>query len=90
MTEWLAYEKVAGPLGAARTDLLMAKLMCTIANVNRGKGQKPYQVDQFMPRWDPEAPPERRPEMSGEEMLQAVKGLQRTMTRKRGKRGNAG
>lgn len=53
--------------------------MSVLANVNRGKRQRPYTAQQFMPKWDPEAPPERKPEMSGEEMLEAVKGYQRTM-----------
>jgi len=48
-------------------------LMSVIANSNRGKKQKPYKPDQFMPKWDPEAPPERRPAMDGQEMLRAVK-----------------
>lgn len=54
--------------------------MALLANVNRAKRIRPYTAQQFMPKWDPEAPPERRPEMSGEEMLQAVKGYQRTMS----------
>ncbi len=90
MTEWLAYEQVAGPLGPERLDYLFAQLMSTIANVNRGKGQKPYRSEQFMPTWDAGAPPVRRPEMSGEEILQAVKGIQRSLSRKGGRGGDAG
>lgn len=58
----------------------MASLMSVIANVNRGKGQRPYEVKRFLPQWDPEAPPERRPEMSPEDMLKAVKSAHRRMT----------
>jgi hypothetical protein len=54
-------------------------LMATIANVNRGKKQRPYEVKQFRPKWDPGAPPERKPEMSGHDMLAAVKGYNRRM-----------
>jgi hypothetical protein len=54
-------------------------LMAVIANVNRGKGVRPYKQEQFMPRWDPEAPPERKPEMSGQEMLRAVKSINNRM-----------
>lgn len=42
---------MAGPLGDERLDHLFAMLQATIANVNRGKRQKPYTPDQFMPKW---------------------------------------
>jgi hypothetical protein len=48
-------------------------LMSVIANSNRGKRQKPFKPEQFMPKWDPTAPPERPREMDGHEMLRAVK-----------------
>jgi len=48
-------------------------LAAVIANVNRTKRQKPYQAEQFIPKWDRDAPPERPAEMSGEDMLRAVK-----------------
>ena len=80
LTEWQAYERVAGPLGSTRVDALFAQLMSVIANVNRGKSQRPYRAEQFLPRWDPEAPAEHRPEMDGEQILRAVKRAQRRMT----------
>lgn len=73
LTAWEAYEKVAGPIGQERDDFLFAMLCSVIANANRGKRSKPFEAKQFMPKWDPDAPPERRPELSGEEMLRAVK-----------------
>lgn len=53
--------------------------MAVLANVNRRKGAKPYTADQFIPRWDREAPPERKPEMSGDEMLRAVKSINKRL-----------
>lgn len=58
--------------------------MAVLANVNRRKGAKPYTAEQFIPRWDPEAPRQRRPEMSGQEMLQAVKSINKRMGGKGG------
>lgn len=84
LTEWEAYERVAGPVGPERLDLLFASLMSTIANVNRSKKTKPFKPEQFMPRWDPKARPTPRPEMSGEDMLRAVKGYHRRMGGARG------
>jgi hypothetical protein len=60
--------------------------MTVLANINRRKGAKPYTVQQFMPQWDPGAPPERRPEMTGEEMLRAVKSINKRMGGKGGAR----
>jgi hypothetical protein len=83
LTEWEAYEKVSGPLGPERFDLLFADLASVIANAQRAKSQRPYRPDQFMRKWDPDAPPPRNPEMDGEEMLRAVKKLHRGMARER-------
>lgn len=66
---------MAGPIGDGRFDELFGRLMATIANVNRGKRQKPYTAEQFRPKWDPSAPPERRREMTGEDMLREVKRI---------------
>jgi hypothetical protein len=51
-------------------------LQATIANVNRGRTQRPYKADDFMPRWGvgkPAGP------MTGEDMLRAVKRVNKTM-----------
>jgi hypothetical protein len=84
LTEWEAYEAVAGPLGPARLDALFAQLMSVLANVNRSRRQRPYTAEQFMPQWDAEAPKQRRPEMSGEEMLRAAKRMTAADTARRG------
>lgn len=51
-------------------------LQATIANVNRGKGQRPYTGEQFTPKWGvmkPTGP------MTGEDMLRAVKKANKAM-----------
>jgi len=68
---------VAGPVGDERLDHLFSMLQATIANVNRGKNQKAYEPDQFMPKWGV-AKPQAGP-MSGHDMLEAVKKMNRRM-----------
>ena len=77
LTEWEAYERVSGPLGGERIDHLSAMLQATIANANRGKGQKVYEPEAFMPKWGV-AKPAAGP-MSGHDMLEAVKKLNKRM-----------
>lgn len=52
LAEWMAYEKVAGPLGADRGDIHSAVIAATVANVNRGK-KPPMKIADFVPDWDP-------------------------------------
>lgn len=77
LTEWEAYERVAGPVGDERLDHLFAMLQATIGNVNRSKKQKAYEPEAFMPKWGV-AKPAPGP-MSGHEMLEAVKRLNKRM-----------
>jgi hypothetical protein len=51
-------------------------LQATIANVNRGKGAKPYTAEQFLPRWGLSKP---AGPMTGEDMLRAVKRANKAM-----------
>lgn len=53
LSEWAAYERIAGPLGGARSDLSAAIVASTIANVHRAKGQPPVKPSRFIPDWDP-------------------------------------
>ena len=48
----MAYERVAGPLGPERHDVLSAMTQSTIANAANSKKGKKYEPRQFMPRWD--------------------------------------
>ena len=45
--EWMAYAKLE-PFGEERADLRAGIVASTIANVNRGKNQKPYKPTDFM------------------------------------------
>jgi hypothetical protein len=68
LTEWQAYERVAGPLGPARADVQAAIVAATVANANRTKGQPATPAD-FIPTWD------RKPEQSVEEQVQIAYAL---------------
>lgn len=62
LTEWQAYERVAGPIGPARGDVQSAIIAATVANANRTKG-KPATPADFVPTWD------RKPTQTVEEMV---------------------
>ncbi len=51
--EWMAYSRLE-PWGEDRDDLRMGIMASTMANVNRGKNQKPYKPQDFMPSFEPE------------------------------------
>ncbi|MGA5605917.1 phage tail assembly protein T [Streptomyces griseoincarnatus] len=72
LTEWMAYERVTGPLGAERLDALFATLCATVANTARAKGRKAEPKD-FMPTWDQGA----KGPQDWREMLAAVKAYNR-------------
>lgn len=52
LSEWMAYERLTGPLGPARGDYHAALVAATIANANRPKGRKAAQLRDFLIRWD--------------------------------------
>lgn len=66
-TEWMAFYQLE-PFGEERADLRSAIVATTVANAHRGKHQRPYRVEEFMPRF------ERYPK-SPEEMLAYVEML---------------
>ncbi|MET9516383.1 hypothetical protein [Streptomyces sp. NPDC002994] len=74
LTGWIAYEQVTGPLGPERMDVLVAILAATVSNTARAKGRKAEPKD-FIPKWDQGA----KQSMSWEEMLAAVKAINRRM-----------
>lgn len=51
LVEWLAYERLTGPFGGARSDIQAGIVAATIANVNRGKRGKVFKAADFIPRW---------------------------------------
>lgn len=76
--EWLAYERLE-PFGPERDDLRAALVAAVIANVNRDpkKRRKPYEVSDFMPKFDRGPEPERKSDgelLARVEMLNAVFG----------------
>jgi hypothetical protein len=48
LTEWMAYERITGPLGRRRQDIQAATISATIANANRGKGGRRAEVKDFL------------------------------------------
>ena len=62
LTEWIAFAQVE-PFGVEAQFLGHAITATTVANVNRGKNQNPFDVDDFMPKFEHKA-------QSTEEMLQ--------------------
>lgn len=57
----MAYSQVE-PFGEHRGDVRSAIVAQTIANVNRGKGRKPYTLDDFIPKYGVQATPEKTPD----------------------------
>ena len=46
---WIAYS-IIEPFGEERADLRSAIIACTMANMWRGQKQRPFKVDDFMPK----------------------------------------
>ncbi|MHC3391292.1 phage tail assembly protein T [Streptomyces lavendulocolor] len=65
LSEWMAYEKIAGPLGGARGDVHAAMIAAAVTNAARAKG-RPLPIADFLPRWG------RKAEQSPEEMFRAA------------------
>ena len=57
LSEWQAYERISGPLGAARADLHAGIIAATIANANRPPKSKPFRPADFIPKWDHQPQP---------------------------------
>ena len=66
LTEWSAYEKVTGPLGQERDDLLAALVALVVANFSGSK--KKHKLGDFVPEWD------RRPQ-TPDEQLNKIRGM---------------
>ncbi|MFF2774862.1 hypothetical protein ACFVU3_08125 [Streptomyces sp. NPDC058052] len=69
LTEWAAYERIAGPIGPDRLDALTALQTAVIANGSRGKNQRPFTPSDFMPQWGG------KPRQTWQQMLAAVKTM---------------
>lgn len=68
LTEWIAYEKITGPLGPARGDILHGIQTAVMANTAIAKGRKAHAKD-FVPDWD------RGKEPDWEQMLATARAL---------------
>lgn len=64
--EWMAYERVTGPVGAERLDILHAVQMALTHNQWAKKPKKPKD---FLPEWD------QRPAQTPEEMLAMLRAV---------------
>jgi hypothetical protein len=71
LTEWMAYEKITGPLGRRRHDIQAATIASTVANANRGKGKR-FEVRDFLPTYGLER-------QGPQEMLAAIRSINRSM-----------
>jgi len=54
MREWQEYA-ILEPFGETRADLRAAIIASTVANVHRGKKQRPFKLADFMPKFGKEA-----------------------------------
>jgi hypothetical protein len=65
---WMAYNKLS-PISDERGDYQAALVSSVIVNSNRQTNSRRYNVDDFMPRWEPKA------QMSEEEICNVLKGI---------------
>lgn len=68
---------MTGPIGAERLDSLFAMLQSVVANVQRSSKQRPYKVEEFLPKW--QAKRETREEADPEQLLRTVRRLHKAM-----------
>ena len=73
LTDWMAYERITGPLGRRRQDIQAATIATTIANANRGKGKK-FKISDFLIQYD-----QLGQRKSPEQMIEAIKALNKSM-----------
>lgn len=50
LTEWMAYERLSGPLGGRRLDHAASLITAGVVNANRQRGA-PRKPEQFLPAW---------------------------------------
>jgi len=79
LAEWVAYERVAGPVGPERADVLSAIVASTVANAMRGKRGKAFKLSDFTVRWDDPARWQQA-EQSGQDHLRLAQSITRMMS----------
>lgn len=67
IAEWQAFERIEGPIGQRRDDILAASQVAAVVNVNRSRS-KPYPVEDFIPQWDQSA-------QTPEELMEKIRGI---------------
>lgn len=72
LSEWLAYERLTGPLGSSRHDQLTAMLAAVVANTARDPKARPrpFEARDFLP-WDVAD----RPDQTMEEQMEIFRAL---------------
>jgi hypothetical protein len=72
LSEWLAYERITGPLGQARDDRLLGMVAAVMANTARDpkKRPRPFDTTDFL-LWDDVD----RPEQTMEEQMELFRAL---------------
>lgn len=58
MTEWLAYERLFGPIGPERDDTLTALTRMTIYNSRVQKESQAKPITEFLPDWQASTTPD--------------------------------
>ena len=88
--EWIAFERLEGPLGPARDDWRYALIAAMVANANRDpkKKHQPYKPQDFIPDWAKEAgvAPLPKPDLSPQEVAAKVRSWARGLAAKGAKR----
>lgn len=54
LSEWMAFERLEGPIGPWRRDFHAGMVASVLANIHRDKKKKkkPFSPDDFIPDWD--------------------------------------
>lgn len=58
LTEWLAFERLTGPIGPERADLQAALTPATVLSMFRGKGEGAVNPADLVPGWGQRQAPE--------------------------------
>lgn len=72
LTEWMVFYE-AEPFGERRADLRAGIVAATVANANRGKNQRPFGAEDFMPKLGDEREVDQAPDW--ESLLARVRAI---------------
>ena len=57
LMDWLAFERLSGPIGPERGDLQAAQTPAMVASMFRSKGERPISPVDLCPKWGEPAKP---------------------------------